>query len=175
MGNISTDNKRKKMLFIKSFFLVAIVLSILQVIFGEEESTSSCAGNWYEIPQHGCFLFKLDVRKQWLEAQEFCEEHGGYLPEITDAYLQQSLIAFTQLIQNGTVYAWTGGNDNGKEGQWRWLRSGKKIEETFWYGICPRDSYSYNCLSLENFHDYSESWVDSPCTSRYSVICQKEI
>merc|ERR1712136_213478 len=86
--------------------------------------THGCHGNWYLIPNYGCFLFKLEETKKWMNAQKFCEDHGGYLPEITDSYQQESLNAFVHVIAGKSRTFWMGGNDIGDEGQWRWIHSG---------------------------------------------------
>jgi len=162
----------------KSIFILSLVTLVIcnsEIVPTNNNSSRGCHGEWLEVPTHGCFLFKLDVERKWLDAQKFCEDRGGYLPEITDSDLQMTLNGMSHLLGGGKDI-WTGGNDNGSEGEWRWLHSGRAIDETFWYTTdgCPRDSNEYNCISFYNARvDYRQSWCDYSCDNKFHIICQK--
>merc|ERR1712062_257393 len=85
---------------------------------------------------------------EWLDAQKYCEDNGGFLAESTDAFLQETLTAFAKNIYGGIPYAWLGGNDIGTETEWKWIHSDTNIteNETFWCSGCPRDRNDFNCL-----------------------------
>ena len=67
----------------------------------------------------------MDIKRSWYDAKKFCEERGGYLPEITAANLQESLHELTRKLGGNGVNFMTGAHvaENGVE--WRWINSGK--------------------------------------------------
>ena len=100
------------------------------IFSGIENFATSCEFGWMLIPGYGCFLFELETKVTWMEAQVYCEDNGGHLPEILDDVLEEALVEYTRLIGDGddgdeTVKSWLGATDIGNEGQWIWIHSGK--------------------------------------------------
>merc|ERR1712126_713805 len=112
----------------------------------------------------------------WLDAQTYCEDHGGYLGEITDADLQEALTLFTRTLYGSGYSFWLGGNDIGTEGDWYWIHSRNSIDEDLWYTDRPTDHDYLNCMSftnsISNFGCYGY-WLDRGCLENHNVICQK--
>ena len=61
----------------------------------------------------------------WMDTKKFCEDQGGYLPEITSANLQENLHALTRKLGGHRVHFLTGAYATGNGGEWRWSNSGK--------------------------------------------------
>ena len=65
-----------------------------------------------------------------------------------------------------------------KEGEWRWLRSGKKLDFTAW---CeernePNGKKAENCIEMAILHhkeEWTALWNDLDCESKCRPICQK--
>jgi len=158
----------------KISFCILLLLFTCKGTIADTNLTSSCGGEWFEIPNQGCFLFNLTLKLSWMDAQIFCEDSGGYLIEEIDADLEASLMLFTSLIGDGNrdVNAWLGGYDLGHEGDWRWIHSENPIGDTFWAtDEHPALDDTKNCLRFDNYGDYG--WYDYDCDALLSVICQR--
>jgi len=157
-----------------TFYAIALILFAVRAASGANNLTSSCGGNWFEIPNHGCFLFELTTKLSWYDAQAFCEDSGGHLVEGVDTSLEEALIGFTTLIGDGdsSVHSWLGGNDIGEEGTWRWIHSAELITETFWASDSrPKNDDTINCLDMDNYG--TKGWYDYDCETELSIICQR--
>jgi len=144
-----------------------------------ENATSACDAGWLLIPGQGCFLFDLENEMEWMEAQVYCEDQGGYLPELIDNELEEILVEYSLLIGGlSEAVLWLGATDIGDEGQWLWIHSDTKVSEFFWATQFsqPDDGTSANCLLLVA-NENSESrlgWWDNACSGYdHSVVCQK--
>merc|ERR1712076_44805 len=113
------------------FFFIAILISAPEVIVGKDNPTATCEGDWFEVPDHGCFLINVETTRSWLDAQNFCEDNGGYLAEVIDEDIQETLTVFLG-IYGGAANAWIGANDIGATGDWKWIHSGSNVTELFW-------------------------------------------
>lgn len=151
---------------------LAIVISSSYANAADETNTCACDEGWYEVPEHGCFLFNVNVM-DWMTAQTFCKDNGGYLAEPIDVELQEALLLDFAIIYGRSGGIWIGGNDLGTEGEWRWIHSGTNITETFWHSGYPRNDTSYNCLIIDAGLDYEENWEDLTCDAHFNFICQK--
>ena len=69
---------------------------------------------------------------------------------------------------------WTGGNDFGVEGAWRWEETNALIEGfTNWAPGSPNGNSTENCMVV-NFNGNSSDtyWKDTRCDTRHNYICQ---
>merc|ERR1712126_403487 len=110
------------------FHLLVALVFVSELVTAKE----SCQGDWYDVPTYGCFLFVTNEAMSWIDAQTYCENHGGYLAEIYDSELQEGLSLFSRIIASGQWYGWIGGNDIGSEGDWFWIHSRNSVEVSFW-------------------------------------------
>jgi len=157
--------------FISFIIILVLGVSTTTITVASKTSTTACDGDWYEIPLHGCFLFE-DTYMSWYEAQSFCEKNDGYLAEITDAELHATVTTFMKMLFGG-INAWSGGNDIGNEGTWKWIHSGKNITQAFWESGRPTDNEYDNCLRMQNWSHYPDTWYDNNCDTEIYVVCQK--
>merc|ERR1712136_107424 len=150
-----------------------------KMISGIQNATNTCDIGWQLIPDNGCFLFDLSNTMDWEDAQVYCEDLGGYLPENIDSELEEILEEEIRLISGGSlVYSWLGATDIGNEGEWVWIHSGTKVSEFFWEADQPKGINFYNCLAMAIRPDDEENtgWFDADCDDvGPSVICQKTI
>merc|ERR1712136_694571 len=169
-------------LLILLIFTPNIIYGMENVLIGRMKgeflnATMACDDGWLLIPGQGCFLFDLDNKMFWMEAQVHCEKMGGYLPENLDSELEEILIEYTLLIGGGdTTDIWLGATDIGDEGTWIWIHSDTKVSEPFWKNGQPSCGFDCNCLALAiSTIDEFSGWFDAHCDHNYerTVVCQK--
>ena len=75
-----------------------------------------------------------------------------------------------KLLELGERDWWAGGSDLDTEGDWRWTRSGQKVEDFVWASRQPDGGSDQNCLDL--YYAAGFLGVDYYCVSSYHPICQ---
>ena len=70
-----------------------------------------CPVGWEEFEGH-CYLWS-DDEKDWLEAEETCQSHGGHLASVTDKKI------YDFAVRKGMA-VWIGGTYKAEEGKWVW-------------------------------------------------------
>lgn len=69
---------------------------------------------------------------------------------------------------------WTGGNDFGIEGVWRWEETNEQISGfTNWAPGSPDGKSAENCMTVGFVPNSTDTfWKDAPCTGHHNYICQ---
>ena len=75
-----------------------------------------------------------------------------------------------ELLEMGGRDWWAGGSDLGREGDWRWSRSGQEVATFVWAPRQPDGGSAQNCLDLYQAAGFLG--VDYHCNSSYQTICQ---
>merc|ERR1712224_109363 len=128
---------------------VVCLFSISASITRSEDIIGTCDENWYEIPNYGCFLVGTELSgKNWLEAQIYCKDRGGYLAEPRNAKLQNELTQLMRELAPEGYAIWIGATDLFSDGIWRWTSSGTNITESFWSTGCPTEDDGNNCVYM---------------------------
>merc|ERR1712080_483405 len=97
---------------------------------------SACEEDWYEIPSHGCFQFSPASSMNWLDGNEYCQNNGGYLAEILDIEMEDTLRSLWEIVSEGLCSTvWIGGNDISSEANWWWIHSRTNVESYFWDSV----------------------------------------
>ena len=72
--------------------------------------------------------------------------------------------------QVGRHFWWVGGSDISVEGGWVWTSTGEKVGDFIWDASQPNNLIGYDCLLLNNLHQYSG--FDNLCSAYFDPICQ---
>merc|ERR1719184_375545 len=112
----------------------------------------------------------------WFQAQQFCEENGGYLAEILSQSEQTNLE--TLLNIGPDKHYWIGLSDLAYEGKFEWQHSFTPLGEyTNWIGGNPDDhDGDEDCVHM--LGDFNWVWNDFPCdydlygTQEIHALCQ---
>uniref|UniRef100_K1QGH3 Uncharacterized protein n=1 Tax=Magallana gigas TaxID=29159 RepID=K1QGH3_MAGGI len=69
---------------------------------------------------------------------------------------------------------WTGGNDFGIEGVWRWEETNEQISGfTNWAPGSPDGKSAENCMTVGFAPNSTDTfWKDAPCSGHHNYICQ---
>lgn len=124
--------------------------------------------------QYGSSYYEYyNYQMSWLEALKFCERRGGHLAVINSS--DENEVVY-QLAKPYTTYAWLGGTDEGKEGNWYWINS-DSFSYTNWNpGEPNNDGSGENCLELMTSDNHPGQWNDVPYNSTrvMGFICEYE-
>ena len=83
---------------------------------------------------------------------------------VADLYFLEDIV--------GKLDWWTGANDIGSEGSWKWQSSLDSVGSYVLYGNEPNNGAASDCMYLNDGYEYLGA--DAPCTNRYHPICQLE-
>ncbi|CAC5365043.1 unnamed protein product [Mytilus coruscus] len=137
-----------------------------------------CPPDWQH-HDNSCYFFSNDTLP-WDGAQEYCQEFGGYLAELTTTeennYIEQMSKHYyhpNSTAQGDYIYGyWTGGEKNMTDGYWYWPSSGQKITLTNWAYPEPNDlDGKENCIHINSNEGFK--WNDYVCTQNEYFICEK--
>ena len=114
-----------------------------------------------------------NYQMSWLEALKFCERRGGHLAVINSA--EENEIVY-RLAKPYTTYAWLGGTDDVKEGNWYWINSDEFYYSNWNPGEPNNDSNIEHCLELMTSDNHPGQWNDVPYNSTRvtGFICEYE-
>ncbi|VDI27602.1 Hypothetical predicted protein [Mytilus galloprovincialis] len=101
----------------------------------------------------------------WWAANGHCQGMNGELWKPT-AYIWGWAPSFINSIGGGSI--WTGGNDQGSEGSWRWT-DGSIVHwgETKWWPGEPNDLDGEDCVTAS-----VDGWNDEGCWRDFNFACQ---
>ena len=119
-------------------------------------------GHWYAVFSEPC---------DWGAAKKKCEQLGGHLAYVESAAENSFLCKLAKDTPGISEWAWIGGTDEKKEGEWLWL-NGKPIKSTFWHRGEPSGHQDENYLVL--WYGLN-TWND--CPAKYypsSTVCEWE-
>merc|ERR1711981_613994 len=101
----------------------------------------------------------------------YCQDNNAHLAEIADEETQLALTALMDSLTGGDChertgdgFAWIGGHDITNEGHWRWIYSGKEVDNYYWNDGQPNGGTTQNVLMFN-----CNGWFDGTITTEYSV------
>ena len=117
--------------------------------------------------------YHFDIeKKSHSEAKATCQSIGGKLfePKSEKDYDCVSALAKTK----GISKFWLGIHDISNEGQFTYDSDGKDVGWTNWHSGEPNDfGKGEDCTRSGHGHEGVNKWNDSPCDSKFSIICEK--
>ena len=117
--------------------------------------------------------YHFDIeKKSHSEAKATCQSIGGKLfePKSEKDYDCVSALAKTK----GISKFWLGIHDISNEGQFTYDSDGKDVVWTNWHSGEPNDfGKGEDCTRSGHGHEGVNKWNDSPCDSKFSIICEK--
>ena len=137
-----------------------------------------CPDHWIDatLTGLGCLYFNSSSEATWEEAGNLCQANDASLVEIkSDLQMDFVRSELVFLQDSGLVDLtgdwWTGGTDQGRDGQWYWAASLQPVGDFIWFSTEPNGGTGENCLLLPNGYGFLGN--DFPCTGhkRY-FICQ---
>lgn len=177
------------MMTIYQLFILLIAFIVTSSSGQTELCKSFCDANQYS---QTMFLNKrirfYFVEKNWQEAFDSCQDHGGNLLKIQSEAENQVVFKFLKERAWGRgevhtgfsyTYIWLAGNDLDKEGEFRWKPFNEKFEFTQWHGVS--DNYfrqpdnnkgEENCVELYKYDSRTIYWNDAPCWERKRYLCE---
>ncbi|XP_063424279.1 perlucin-like protein [Mytilus trossulus] len=137
-----------------------------------------CPPDW-EHHDNSCYYFSNDTLP-WDGAQDYCQEFGGYLAELTTTdennyieHMSKHYYHPNSTAQGDYIYGyWTGGVKNRTDGYWYWNGSGQKITLFNWAKPEPNDlAGKENCIHINSNEGFK--WNDYVCAQNEYFICEK--
>jgi len=123
------------------------------------------------------YYIGIFFKANWARSAQYCRYHGMHLASIDNAQDQKQLEEHIESIGLGHEHFWTSGTDQGEEGQFVWMSSGKPLGWENWNAGEP-NNYEYeggereHCLELWNRDGKGLKWNDSPCSFETFFICE---
>ena len=137
----------------------------------EEKCVSACEPYWEENGNH-CYLWSTD-KKNWTEAEDFCQRKGAHLASVTSAAINNYVLK--GIDKRGMYSLWIGGSDLEVNGVWKWTDCSvwDNSSFTFWRPGEPNDHLrSQDCLS---YHPEDREWDDNRCNGHFGFLCGQRI
>ena len=117
--------------------------------------------------------YHFDIKKKsHSDAKATCQSIGGKLfePKSEKVYNEVSTLAKIKGINK----FWMGIHDISNEGQFTYDSDGNDVDWTNWHKGEPNDwGKGEDCVRSGHGHGGVNKWNDSPCTDKYSIICEK--
>ncbi|CAO1333984.1 unnamed protein product [Diamesa tonsa] len=119
------------------------------------------------------FVIQLD----WATAMHFCEYFKMELVWLEDKVEETSFLELINTSNIGHRQIYVGGTDEGSEGEWYWIESGKSTNYSInWNDNEPNNNHDgapmpENCLALMDFSS-SYKFIDLFCNRDAAFICQ---
>ena len=142
-------------------------------------SSESCGEGWEKNGEH-CYFWSTE-KKNWNDAEDFCQMKGGHLAsvgsEATRQYLEEGanrvLADGVAPSSDGIADFWLGGHDMKQEGVWKWT-DGTPWEVEFWKPGEPNNWK--HPAGVENCVEHNarwNGWNDDLCTKNQVFVCSK--
>eukprot|EP00640_Fibrocapsa_japonica_P007832 CAMPEP_0113949392 /NCGR_PEP_ID=MMETSP1339-20121228/75521_1 /TAXON_ID=94617 /ORGANISM="Fibrocapsa japonica" /LENGTH=143 /DNA_ID=CAMNT_0000956821 /DNA_START=119 /DNA_END=547 /DNA_ORIENTATION=+ /assembly_acc=CAM_ASM_000762 len=116
---------------------------------------------------NNCYKVFSDTKKAVNEAQNTCENHGGYLAHISD---EQENEFVTSLLDGGD--AWIGLNSLRTPDKWKWIDSNKSLLADKAIMWAPGNSQvvgkNPDCVRLAG----DGTWANVPCRQELDYVCE---
>lgn len=123
------------------------------------------------------YYIGIFFKANWARSAQYCRYHGMHLASIESAQDQKKLEEHIESIGLGHEHFWTSGTDQGEEGKFVWMSTGKPLGWENWNAGEP-NNYEYeggereHCLELWNRDGKGLKWNDSPCSFETYFICE---
>merc|ERR1711973_631574 len=139
--------------------LIPVVFLLLGATSLTESSGCPSSGGWIPLGDH-CYLLS-PTNMNWFQAQQFCEEKGGYLAEILSESEQTNLKALLNIRQDQNY--WIGLSDVASEGNFVWQHSFTPLGEyTHWQAGQPDNWDGHeDCIIMMKGSEWG--WNDEDC------------
>ena len=128
----------------------------------EDSCVVSCPSGWEREGDH-CYFWS-EEEKNWFEAEEACQRHGGHLASITN---QDD----DNYIKGKQIRAWIGGTDINKEGTWLWTDCSDWSFNSGWRSGEPNNKNggaTEDCAASYG----SDGWNDNSCIAKHRYVDQ---
>jgi len=123
------------------------------------------------------YYLGIFFKSNWYKAEQYCRFHGMHLASINSAEEQRDLQDHIQAYGMGHEHFWTSGTDQGEEGKFFWMGTGKPITYTNWNAGEPNnfqyeDGEQEHCLEMWDRDGKGLGWNDTPCSFSTFFICE---
>jgi len=123
------------------------------------------------------YYLGIFFKSNWYKAEQYCRFHGMHLASINSAEEQKDLQDHIQAYGMGHEHFWTSGTDQGEEGKFFWMGTGKPITYTNWNAGEPNnfqyeDGEQEHCLEMWDRDGKGLGWNDTPCSFSTFFICE---
>lgn len=133
--------------------------------------TVKCGPGWESNPTtQFCYMF-VDQPLSWLDALTSCQAYKGHL--VTIESIQEINYLAGRMQSMNSIAVWTGANDRGSEGGWKWVNQ-KPFAFFNWAPGQPSANalgQGQDCVAM---FTSSALWDDVDCTTRNGYICEKQ-
>jgi len=123
------------------------------------------------------YYIGIFFKANWYKAEQYCRFHGMHLASINSAEEQRNLEDHITSFGMGNEHFWSSGTDQGEEGKFVWMSSGKPLTYENWNAGEP-NNFQYengeteNCLELWNRDGKGLRWNDTPCSFESYFLCE---
>lgn len=123
------------------------------------------------------YYLGIFFKANWYKAEQYCRFHGMHLASINSAEEQRDLQDHIQAYGMGHEHFWTSGTDQGEEGKFFWMGTGKPVTYQNWNAGEPNnfeyeDGEQEHCLEMWDRDGKGLGWNDTPCSFSTFFICE---
>lgn len=139
------------------------------------------ASNRWTMPLHRLgdkqYYLGIFFKANWYKAEQYCRFHGMHLASINSADEQKDLQDHIQAYGMGHEHFWTSGTDQGEEGKFFWMSTGRPVTFENWNAGEPNnfqyeDGEQEHCLEMWDRDGKGMKWNDTPCSFSTFFICE---
>lgn len=161
---LNSFGEMKMKMKMKRVILPIIVSVIYGSAFADESAHYDENGHRYE---------RIDKKRTWDDAEEYCRDSGGYLATVTSR--DESDFIYRKLADGISSSMWLGGTDRDHEGTWQWVTD-EVWDYERWSSRGANDKgQGQDYLSFNSGH--SRRWEDNGLPrhdERKKFICEYE-
>jgi len=123
------------------------------------------------------YYLGIFFKANWYKAEQYCRFHGMHLASINSKEQQDDLENHIESFGMGHEHFWTSGTDQGEEGKFFWMSTGKPVTYENWNAGEPNNFRYENgeeehCLELWNRDGKGLRWNDTPCSFETFFVCE---
>jgi len=123
------------------------------------------------------YYLGIFFKANWYKAEQYCRFHGMHLASINSADEQKDLQEHIQAYGMGHEHFWTSGTDQGEEGKFFWMSTGRPVTFENWNAGEPNnfvyeDGEQEHCLEMWDRDGKGLKWNDTPCSFSTFFICE---
>merc|ERR1712008_379205 len=116
-----------------------------------DDGSSSSNSRWtMPLQKLGTKQYYLGIffKANWYKAEQYCRFHGMHLASINSAEEQKDLQDHIQAYGMGHEHFWTSGTDQGEEGKFFWMGTGKPVTYQNWNAGEPNNFQYEDCFEF---------------------------
>lgn len=123
------------------------------------------------------YYLGIFFKANWYKAEQYCRFHGMHLASINKEQEQNDLENHIESFGMGHEHFWTSGTDQGEEGKFFWMSTGKPVTYENWNAGEPNNFRYENgeeehCMELWNRDGKGLRWNDTPCSFETFFVCE---